>query len=334
MVEWTLLFSLRFFRCSTGVLLASFLGLGALGAQPKAFASLQPDRIETGDTAGLIILVSGLNSEPKDLDFSAWSSVLPSSNIIGRSAWRRSGVQWTRRYTLIAFDSATLDLPPLAVRVSTGNPLETNALTLTVYPTRGGKEISDMAKIREIKREPESWLDYWPWMAGLALVLVLLVLWLRKNQRKPVPVVIQSQPVVPSISPTELALQQLSQLQQKQLWKHGQTKEHYAELSLIVREYLEKRYSIPALESTTYEIQKLLTQTDFPVAARVNLEALLEKTDQVKYAQSQPPESIHEAVLAKARELIAPSQAIQSANAPKQPPLPPPKNKPGKYEPL
>ena len=327
---------LLFFSC--------LLVAGYLSAQPKAFASLQPERIETGDTTVLIVLVSGLSAEPKDVDFSPWAAAFPLSNIIGRSDWRRSGTQWTRRFTLIAFDSATLELPPLLVRLGSGKPLETNGVSLTVFPTRGGHEITDMAKIRGIRREPESWMDYWPWGAGVLAGLLFFIWLLRKKRQNPMPVHVQTIAVTPPVSASELALQKLAQLQQKQLWKNEQTKEHYAELSLILREYLEMRYSIAALESTTAEIQKMLTATDFPVAARVDLKELLLKTDLVKYAQSQPEETVHEAALTKARELVAPRSALKrpSESLPlnaESPQLPskkilPQKPKSGKYESL
>lgn len=330
MVEFKLYFKPRLWVIALG-----FLASSALSAQPKAIASLQPERIETGDTTGLLILISGLNTSPKEVDFSAWTPIFSASNIIGKSEWRRSGTQWMRRYTLIAFDSATLELPPLKVRVATGNPLETNGLTLTVFPTRAGREITDMAKIRDIRREPETWLDYWPWMLGGLAALLFLFWWLRRNRQKPAPKVVQSIPTPLVVSPTEMALQKLSALQQKQLWKQNQTKEHYAELSLILREYLETRYQIAALESTTDEIQKMLDLTDFPAEYRPDLKALLQKTDLVKYAQAQVETAIHEEVLTKARVLVTPPPLPKQST-----PTTAPKNtgntkpKTGKYEPL
>ena len=201
-------FFLRFAQLATGLLTTCHLS-----AQPKAIAFLQPVRIETGDTTGLLILVSGLSAEPKDVDFSSWASVFSTTNIIGRSEWRRSGAQWTRRFTLIAFDSATLELPYLNVQLATGKPLQTNGLTLTVFPSGGGREIKDMARIRDIHREPESWLDYWPWAGVFLLGLVLLGWWLRKNQGKIPPIVLQNQASPRPLSATELALQKLAQLQ-------------------------------------------------------------------------------------------------------------------------
>jgi len=287
------------------------LGLGwllssLLSAQPSAIASLQPERIETGDTTTLLILVTGLNSEPKEVDFNAWASVLPATNILHRSAWRRSGNQWMRRFTLIAFDSTSLELPPLQVQRTSGNPLETNKLKLTVFPTPGGREITDMAKIRDIRREPETWLDYWPWAAGILLLLGLAGWWFWKNSRKPVPLQAPNQEIAPTVSASEKALQQLDELQQKQLWTQDQTKEHYASLSLILREYLESRFGIAALESTTSEIQTMLISTDLPSGSRDLLKEILQKTDLVKYARSEPSAATHLAVLDKARLLIDP----------------------------
>lgn len=277
-----------------------------LWAQPTVIASLQPERIETGDTTTLLILVSGLNSAPMEIDFNVWASVFPTANILHRSAWRRSGNQWMRRFTLIAFDSANLELPPLKVRLASGNSLETNKLRLTVFPTPGGREITDMAKIRDIRREPESWLDYWPWGAGILVLLSLSGWWFWKNSRKPIPVLAPSQETPPPVSASEKALQKLNELQQKQLWKQDQTKEHYAEISLILREYLESLYGIAALESTTSEIQMMLSRTDFPAGSQALLEEVLQKTDLVKYARSEPSEATHLAILKKARGLIDP----------------------------
>lgn len=289
----------------------SLLGFGwllssLLSAQPTAIASLQPERVETGDTTTLLIFVSGLNSEPKEVDFISWASVFPATNILHRSAWRRSGSQWMSRFTLIAFDSASLELPPLKVRLASGSPLETNPLKLTVFPTPGGREITDMAKIRDIRREPESWQDYWPWGAGILVFLSLIGWWFWKNRRKPISPQAPKQEIAPPVSASEKALQQLDELQQKQLWKQEQTKEHYAALSLILREYLESRYGIAALESTTSEIQMMLVSTDLPTGSRDLLEEILQKTDLVKYARSEPSAATHLAVLEKARGLIHP----------------------------
>ncbi|MDX1912171.1 MAG: hypothetical protein SFV22_11820 [Saprospiraceae bacterium] len=320
--------SMRLFACAVIVWMTA-----NIAAQPKALISLQPERMETGDTASLLVFVTGVNTAPKDPDFSSWATLLPAKNILNRAGWRRSAAQWTRRYTLIAFDSAVLELPPLQVQLATGERLATNSLKLIVYPTRGGREISDMAGIREIKREPVHWTDYWPWAAGSALFLLAFGWWWKRKQPKPTPLVqpIQTDHAL-SVSPVEIALQQLSQLEQKQYWKYQQVKTHYAELSLILREYIEKSQHVAAMESTTAEIAHFLAQTTYPVENRATLINLLKMADGVKYAQSQPPESEHQNAIATARKLIVPPVMMKSGHPPKTSTKSPSSAK--KYEPL
>lgn len=275
-----------------------------VAAQGTAYASLQPDRVETGDTVSLFVLVSGVNAQPVEVNFGSWASIFPAANIIARSGWKRSGNQWAQRYTLISFDSATLDLPPLTVKPAIGDPMKTNALRLTVFPTPGSAETADMEKIRDIRRESVLWTDHWPWAAGALVLMALLIWWMRKTRKKPKPTAIVQPAAAPPVPPHERALRQLIELKSRQLWKSGQVKEHYAELSLILREYLESRYNIPALESTTIEILKMLSEMDLPQNLNSRLKEILSGSDLVKYARSMPGDNYHEKVLDQTRELV------------------------------
>ncbi|MBN8677465.1 MAG: hypothetical protein J0M29_04525 [Chitinophagales bacterium] len=290
-----------------------------LWAQPGAVISLQPERIEMGDTAVLLVFVNGSNAEPGDVDFFPWSDQIPAQNIVRRSPWKRSGAQWMRRFTIIAFDSASLKLPPLKVKLPSGTVLETNSTQLLVFPTPGGSDISDMAKIRDIRRESESWVDYWLYGAGGLALLLSAIWWWWKNRRKPAPapIVVQTPAPAPiAISATEKALAQLQALRQKQYWKHNQVKEHYVEFSFIVREFLENQFNIPALESTTLELTALLQKKEAPKVLQTQVEQLLQQADLVKYAQKQPAQDIHESVLEKAQILI---HSYHSGPPPKTP---------------
>lgn len=322
--------SIRF----SGLLLLFLAVAPIVRAQSKAFATLKPDRIETGDTTTLTVIVSGLRTRPGDVDFISWKTAFPLTNIRASSDWRQSGAQWIRQYTLIAFDSASLELPALSVLTGVGKPLNTNTLNLDIIPAAGG-EISDMAPLRDIYREPVSWTDYWPWALGALAVLVLVIVYFRRKPKKagtvapPVPV------SPPQISATETALQKLNALESRQLWKNGQEKEHHTELSIIVREYLESNYKVAALESTSTEILALLKSGNFSAVRIPLLQEILNKTDMVKFAQSRLPEAAHEMVLEKARELITPDY-FRKAGASKPPVEKPPLSKPrqGNYEPL
>jgi hypothetical protein len=301
----------RFLRL--GLCWASLAFAHTLYAQPKATATLKPERVETGDTFQLYIIVSGASAKPTRVDFVSWSDAFPLENMLAKSDWRKSGAQWIQHFTLISFDSAQLELPPLTVLQSSGEALITNQLSLQVFPTRG----TEMATMRDIHREPQNWTDYLEW-AGLALGLVLLFWWWRARIKKPAVVPQVATVAAPTLSAADLALQKLDKLQTQQHWKKGLEKEHYAQLSLVLREYLENTHQIAALESTTRETTELLRSKNLSDNYLKVLQELLLAADLVKYAQSKPDSSQCEASITKARGLILSKQGQE--NTRKEPP--------------
>ncbi|HAD14972.1 MAG TPA: hypothetical protein DCF33_21300, partial [Saprospirales bacterium] len=89
----------------------------------------------------------------------------------------------------------------------------------------------------------------------------------------------------------------------KQHWKHNRVKEHYVAFSLIVREYIENQFHIPALESTTLELKTQLRQTSASEIFQKQIEQLLHQADMVKYAQSNPDHALHENIIEEALTL-------------------------------
>lgn len=290
-----------------GFFLLALLFAGRLAAQ-NASLSLEPARIEPGDTFALRVIVTGVAAQPESVDFGPWREILPPENILSRAGWQRSGAAWTYKCTLIAFDSAALQLPPLNVRLHLGKSLETNAVQLKVIPRPLRADVAAMAPARDIRREPALWIDYWPWAAG-ALALLLLLVWQirRRRRKKPAaaaPPSRQTPLPEPELPVHQLALQKIDALARQRLWEKGDLKTHYVELSFILREYLEKRFQIPALESTTREILNLLKSATFPLNLNTTLRQLLEQADLAKYAQMPPPPEFHEKSLQNARELV------------------------------
>jgi len=274
----------------------------AASAQSSASAVLDRNMVETGDTFGLRVLVAGTNVAPQRVDFSAWKGLLPPENVLSQSAWTRSGGRWMRHITLIAFDSGTLQLPPLTVRNHLGEAVPTNPLQLTVYPTPANVENAD--PIRDIRREPIHWTDYWLEALTVLLLLTLIGWYFRRKKPKPVAVVVAVPRPTPVVPPHEVALQKLEVLERQKPWKHGTVEQFYADLSMIVREYLEKRFSVPALESTTREIIPMLAQTNFDQKFSKPLREILYEADMAKYAQQLPAEQACENSVKAVRRLL------------------------------
>jgi len=83
-----------------------------------------------------------------------------------------------------------------------------------------------------------------------------------------------------------------------------------SQLTFIVREYLENRYGISALESTTYEILGDLKPIRLSEEWKQKLREMLELADLVKFAKASPPESTHEKLMGYAIDFVEKTKLI------------------------
>lgn len=276
-------------------------------AQVQATAQLDSNVAETGNPFIIRLLSPVRAGKPVQIDFSAWDTVLPRQNILAQSAAISQGNLYQIELNCITFDADTLRLPPLTIRLTGGQMAATNALELVVIATPAPDDLNDMSDLKDIFREPVWWSDYLPWVLALAglIALVLAARWLlgRRQSRG-------SRSRNLELPPDELARKKLEVLARKQLWQAGDVKSYYADLTFILREYLQKRYHIPALESTTEETLAYLQHCDFPPDLRQSLTDTLVQADLVKFAKSTPPESFHEQALHQAQRLVESTRQV------------------------
>ena len=100
------------------------------------------------------------------------------------------------------------------------------------------------------------------------------------------------------------ALEKLNVLEKEKLWQQDKTKPYYTRLTYIFREYLENRYGVKALESTTDEILDWLKREKFSDDLTTKLRNTLQASDLVKFAKSKPGVDIHQNALNTAYEFI------------------------------
>jgi hypothetical protein len=114
-----------------------------------------------------------------------------------------------------------------------------------------------------------------------------------------------------------VALGALDQLESKQLWQNEQTKAYYSELTRILREYLEGRFDVQALEMTTRQITtKLGQRTDFDQGLAKELGKLLQLSDLVKFAQARPAVELHPEGLLRVRTFVATTGQVAEVESP------------------
>lgn len=85
-----------------------------------------------------------------------------------------------------------------------------------------------------------------------------------------------------------LAMKALKELKAQELWQKGEMKAYYVRLTDILRAYIEERYNIKALESTTDEIVEGLKSKSVDKVLVERMEEILKIADMVKFAKSNP----------------------------------------------
>ncbi|MEL7530730.1 MAG: hypothetical protein AAFN10_05450 [Bacteroidota bacterium] len=161
--------------------------------------------------------------------------------------------------------------------------------------------------IKDIYEVPLSFADIWPWAAGAlvltAIIFGLVLLFKRLNRKEEV-----SKPKAPPLPPHEIAMRKLSQLEAAKYWQNGQAREYYFELSYILREYIEGRFKVPALESTTDNILRELKASIKTDSLRTKLQGMLQMAELAKFAKFTPREQENLDNMNLAREFVKRTQ--------------------------
>jgi hypothetical protein len=295
-----------------------------MAAQVSGKATVDSTRMLIGDQMRLRIEVSadkGVELLPLDRTAIAADSVF---EVLDESRWDTLGTAGDRlrlqkNLLFIAWDSGQHRLPALPIAYKLGERTDTFFTKEIPMQVDLPQVDTTLADIKPIIEEPRKLQDFiWYFVGVLALLGVIgLVLYLRKRKKMappppPVPVV--------QLLPHELALQQLEQLKRQQMWQEGNVKGYHSALTHIVREYLEGRYGIQALEQTTDEILAQLRQGEFNMSLSQRLGDVLQTADLVKFAKAQPTAEFHERAMEVAREFILetkPAAVIAEAVKPK-----------------
>jgi hypothetical protein len=129
-----------------------------------------------------------------------------------------------------------------------------------------------------------------------ALIAFLVTRWMRRA--RPVP------PPPPPRPAWELALEALARVRGKRLIEQGLTTQHFAEVSLAVRDYLGRRFGFDGLESTTRELLSSLKKAKPASEVLEEIEALLRRADLVKFANLTPEAAECEIALERGENIV------------------------------
>jgi len=194
-----------------------------------------------------------------------------------------------KKYKLTSFDSGRYVIPKQPIYIWS-QPYYTNSILINVATVAVDTTKQKMYPIKAIQNEPYTFDDFksylW-WFLGILLLLALILYFVLRKKKT-------LEEIEARIPPYQLALNRLKVLDEKQLWQKNKIKKYYVELTDIVRSYIERELSIPALESTTDELME--TISDFNSSSSLNipeetikkLQELLKEADLVKFAKHKP----------------------------------------------
>lgn len=169
-----------------------------------------------------------------------------------------------------------------------------NALALKVIPA----DIDTMTTIHEeympsvsIKAHFWDWLPdiiynyWWAWLIFIIVIAGGIAAYI--FYRRGGTLLLKAKPAV-IVPPYEKAKARLVKLQEQKLCEKGEEKQYYTTLTDILREYLEGRFGINALEMTTPQIKRAVYATVPEKSASSMMNDILEMADYVKFAKLRP----------------------------------------------
>jgi hypothetical protein len=289
-------------------------GTIAWGQGYKATAKLEPHTILIGDQVNLNLNFS-FPSGTQVVWPSIKDTILGKIQVISRSkvdsSWSadKKNLRLSQNLRLTCFDSGFYTIPPIrfyyrnlpdtTIRYEQSGIQILTVHTMAVDTTLAIKPIKGPVKV------PFSILEYLPWiLAGLLFLAIagfLLYYLIRKRKGEPIFVL---RPAV-RYQPHERALMELEKLRVKKLWQAGKWKEYHTELTDILRKYLEDRFHLMAMESTSGEIlDDLEEKTAIPKECRKMLGEILSMADLVKFAKYLPLPEDHEQSMEYALDFV------------------------------
>ncbi|MDO4512037.1 MAG: cell wall anchor protein [Bacteroidales bacterium] len=258
-------------------------------------ASLTSRQIVMGDTTSMRLeivqpknVIAQAGIEVKD----SISSVVELGDIIACDTidLGHNRIQINATYIVQAFDSGEWHLNPALViepdTIRCDIPLVIRVSPVKVDPNG---DIKDFAPVlgpeRHLLDYVPDWVTslWWVWalMVALAGLLYAYLKWWRKGKNP-------LKRVKKRLPPYEEAVERLHLLKSKQLWQNGREKDYYTGLTDILREYIDRRLGINAIEMTSSEIIDALKHNAETQMVNDQLSEILAVADFVKFAGQRP----------------------------------------------
>ena len=308
-----------------GISLLSSLPVISSGQRIKATASLDSTHILIGDQVNLTLELE----KPENLkmefpvladNISEYIEILRQSPI--DTILENNTMKLVQKFLITSFDSGEHRIPPFWFRLYFDDRLDSiasNELFIRVYTmqidtTRGPTDI------KMPYDAPVTLKEVLPWIFGVILLggIIFFIFYYISRRKRNLPVF--SLPSKPKEPPHIIALRELDRIRDEKIWQKDKIKEFYSQVTDVLRNYIEERFAIPAMEYTSDETLSafmsrgsILSEKSFS-----NLTRILHLADLVKFAKYLPLPDDHNLTLVNAYFFINDTK-IEEVKKPEQP---------------
>jgi len=200
-------------------------------------------------------------------------------------------------FWLSTFDTGEYEIPELSIRFrSKGDSTWQQVFSEPILITVASLNPDSTGDIRDIKPPITPPRDYraivkWSLIGLLMAALIAFLLYYLKRRREGKSLLPKrARPPRPA---HELALEALDKLAAEELLERGEVKEYYSRLSDIIRQYIENRYFIPAMEMTTTQLLGAMQEAALAETDIARMADFLATCDLVKFAAVIPDKETH-----------------------------------------
>lgn len=216
-----------------------------------------------------------------------------------------NSILFKKNFVLSFYDSAVVSIPSFTFSLSSISDtnkiiFNSDSIQIRVHsiPVKAEQDIKD---VKEPILIPLDILEIILWVLLVLVLLSIIYFLIKKFTKKKNKELKEPEIVLPSYV---IALTKLDALEKEKLWQSGKVKEYHSRITEIIREYFEKRFSIPALELTSTEQVTLLEKiSDATPVLRITVE-FFTNADLVKFAKFNPVPDLNEIMMKQAREIV------------------------------
>ena len=211
-------------------------------------------------------------------------------------------------YTISTFFTGEFEIPPLTITYyteedSTAYHLSSEPIHIVVESVKP----SEAGDIRDIKPPVEIARNLWAlirwFVLGLGIAVVALAGYIIVRRKKLGKGLLPTKPEVKR-PPHEVAYEALDRLKASDLLEKGEIKTFYIQVSEIIRQYIEGRYFIVAMEMTTTEVLEGLENADITPEEFGLFQTFLDRCDLVKFAKVIPTAQENEEIMTIATDIV------------------------------